>query len=426
MSRARQTCEICTETRAVSKFVRCPYCSYDACVECYKQVLLGSINPPSCMQPECKKQFSDDFVHENFPATWMNGLYRSHVEDTMTSKEMALLPQTQPHIDRLKELEETHKKMEQIRWEIEKMKSAYEALRVHSYNLENRPVAVQNTTSVVCACPVADCRGFISSHHKCGVCDVKVCDKCHEVKKSDEDEHKCNADTVATVEEMRKTCKNCPNCMTAIYKTEGCDQMWCVKCHVAFNWRTGKVEKGIIHNPHYFEFLRKNGGDAPRNPHEVRCGGMPDPHRLGDRRIGLAQIPVTQRYGRSYKSAGTLVADIYQKVVHVQRVVLPGLPTVIDNETNLDLRIKYMRNEIDKDKFTETIYRRNKDRKKKLEYRDVLDTYCNVMQDLFNRLFENFDVKAFIEAESRVGTFAGESIDRLNKKYKSKMPVLVV
>lgn len=424
MSRSRQTCDICTETRAVSRFVKCPYCAYDACVECYKQVFLGSINPPSCMQPDCKKQFSDDFVHANFPGTWMNGVYREHVEEILTSKELALLPQTQPHIDRLKEIEETQKKMEDIRWQMEKLKAAHETLRIHIHNLEHRPVD-QKVVSVVCACPIDGCRGFISSRHKCGVCEIKVCDKCHEKVDAENDEHKCNPDTVATVEEMRKTCKNCPNCMTAIYKTEGCDQMWCVKCHVAFNWRTGKVEKGIIHNPHYFEFLRKNG-EAPRNPHEVRCGGMPAPRLLADRRIGMAQIPVTQRFGRSYKSAGVLVSDIYQKVVHIQNVVLPGLPTVIDNETNLDLRIKYMRNELDKEKFTETIYRRNKDKKKKLEYRDVLDTYCNVMQDLFYRLFENFDVNAFLESELRVGVFAGESIERLNKKYKSKMPVLVV
>jgi len=158
----------------------------------------------------------------------------------------------------------------------------------------------------------------------------------------------------------------------------------------------------------------------------VQCGGMPAVRNLGDRRIALSQIPVIEKYGRRYKSGGVLIADIYQKVSHFQQVILPSLPTAVDNETNLDLRIKYMRKEIDKEKFTQMIYRRHKDRKKKIEYRDVLEMYCSVTQDLFYRLFENYDVPRFLAEEERVATFAMESIERLNKKYNSKMQVLVM
>ena len=126
------------------------------------------------------------------------------------------------------------------------------------------------------ACPAGDCRGFLSQVWKCGMCDNWTCPDCHEVKGLEKDgPHMCDPNSVETAKMLAKDSRPCPKCASVIFKIDGCDQMFCTQCHTAFSWRTGRVEMGTIHNPHYYEYQRQRG-TVPRNPGDVPCGGFPD------------------------------------------------------------------------------------------------------------------------------------------------------
>ena len=92
-------------------------------------------------------------------------------------------------------------------------------------------------------------------------------------------EHVCDENSLASVEEIKKTTRNCPGCGAATFKISGCDQMFCTVpgCETAFSFRTGRKQTGIIHNPHYFQ-MRAQGllGTNPRTPGDRICGGPPD------------------------------------------------------------------------------------------------------------------------------------------------------
>ena len=60
--------------------------------------------------------------------------------------------------------------------------------------------------------------------------------------------------------------KNCPKCEVPIFKTEGCDHMWCTECHTMFNWSDLKITKTTT-NPLYFEWLRSQGITPERYNH---------------------------------------------------------------------------------------------------------------------------------------------------------------
>jgi hypothetical protein len=124
------------------------------------------------------------------------------------------------------------------------------------------PPATEKTRRIVMACPAAGCAGFVDTLWKCGVCEIKICNKCRVIKGGDG--HECNADDIATAEALAAECKPCPKCAAAISKISGCDQMWCTICHTTFSWNTGKIETSVIHNPHYFQWAAANGHALPR------------------------------------------------------------------------------------------------------------------------------------------------------------------
>jgi len=102
-------------------------------------------------------------------------------------------------------------------------------------------------------------------------------------------------------------------------------------------------------------------------------------------------------------------------------VEIRALPTPLDNQSNMDLRIGYLLKNLTEDEFKHKLQRREKERNKKLEYREVLDMYVNVMQDLFQELEGTKNYKKFLEEEKRVRSYTDNGVISINDKYDSKL-----
>ena len=245
---------------------------------------------------------------------------------------------------------------------------ARDVIHVKLRKLTHRPVRAEKR-EVVMKCPIGECRGFLSDKFHCGMCDTDVCKDCH-LKK--DEEHKCNADDVATVTELTRSTRPCPKCNVRIYKTDGCDQMFCVQCHTAFSWNTGKEEQGVIHNPHYFETLRAGG------IHEIR-------HRQDHG--GCGQIPtaveILRRVRVFCQSERDDIFKIYQKVVHHRQVTLPQLVVRVDRTTD---RIRYLIGDMEEKKFKQKLYVHHYSGLRKQDEHRILDSYVTISEELFREL----------------------------------------
>jgi hypothetical protein len=410
-------CSICCSIR--TRIISCPYCSYISCTECNEKYILDTINKPHCVS--CKKEFSNQFFYSNFSKAFINKRYKYHRQKILFEQEKYLLPATQPEVEKIYKKEKLFKEISNIRKLINELKTQEDIIRERIYNIDNikeeKDEKIERTT-YVCPCPNNKCRGFLSTKYKCGICNIQACSECREIKK---DNHTCDPNILESVKEIKKTTRDCPNCRTLIFKISGCDQMYCTQCHIAFSWRTGKVEKGMIHNPHYFEYLRSNG-EVPRNPNEDRCGGLPNIWFLNIKefRVYLPN-PVSRFRKPEHKIVGDLISQIYREVRHIREVEINALPTPLDNQTNLDLRISFLLKEIEEDEFKNKLQRREKERTKKLEYREVLDMYVNVMQDLFYELEQSKNFEKFFIEEEKVRSYVDKGVFLINQKYNSKL-----
>jgi hypothetical protein len=251
----------------------------------------------------CRRAWNDEFLDMNFTKAFRTGAYKKHREDILLEREIAILPTRQPRVEATLKTREILEKMKKVNEELyEWEKKRQEILKVSS-NLsrgltrytaesEGRPPPAWTLTEgeaksserakFVMKCPFEECRGFLSTAYKCGTCQQWACPDCLVIKGKDKDvEHTCDPGVKETVALIIKESKPCPKCGERISKIDGCDQMWCIDCHTAFSWATGQLVNGVVHNPHYYEFLRQQGnGVAPRNAGDVPCGGVPYYHHL--------------------------------------------------------------------------------------------------------------------------------------------------
>lgn len=114
----------------------------------------------------------------------------------------------------------------------------------------------KDKVNINCKCPVDNCMGFVV-RWVCGICNSKICSKCREVKLENcvvkSEDHICKPEVIASVKLMQKDSKPCPKCFSLIFRSSGCNQMWCIVCKTGFDWRTGKIYENLtgFHNPEY-------------------------------------------------------------------------------------------------------------------------------------------------------------------------------
>jgi len=261
-------------------------------------------------------------------------------------------------------------------------------------------------------CPADGCRGFLSTQWKCELCGLYTCKECFEIlgdRKTDE--HTCTPDNLASAELIRKETKPCPTCGCRIYKIDGCDQMWCTQCKVAFSWRTGAIcTSSSIHNPHYLEWQRNTQGSEPmRAVGDVPCGGLITYYqcdRISYKVAGLRSLIVPEYVkGSRFKSTISLservVADIgfhplaitraFNDVYRVANdIVNSSVPAYRRSVTELQdytsIRVQYMLKRIDKEEFGRRVYMQDIKRQKTQQILHILELLSAVLCETFNEV----------------------------------------
>lgn len=401
-------CDICCRpfTKAKRIPLECSNCNEKLCKECVMKFITSSKSLPSCMH--CKHPYELTWLYEVLPKTFMNKTYKDHVYDLIMTHEKHRLPELVPVIAREKKIDELIQLKSELLVARSELTKKIKKLNIAISNEQReiqRPSEPEKVMKVsVFPCP-SDCRGFLGEDFSCGLCKKEFCKKCHK----ENHEGDCDPNEVESVKEIKKNSKPCPSCGTRISKVSGCDQMWCIYCQTAFSWNTGKIQTGVIHNPHYFDQLR-NRGVQMRAPGDIPCGGIQPREYLFEWKSELAGKVV---------SAYNLVSSSVQRLQHISQVVIAGM-----NEFNLEnhkreLRKKYLKEEIDEVKWRNELAKAYKKVERNNYYRQLMGTLTDASFELFRQMK---DGRSFIVSDVNLDEILGQFLELV--KYMNEQFVV--
>lgn len=396
-------CKVCTEKynfSANGSKTICPFCKFDVCVACVKRYIIELGNgEPKCMN--CNKEWTRKQLIDRTSQTFVCKQWKEYKENLWFERECAYIPEVQPYARQIllerelytlyDEFVENPTRANEIETRIKIIRKEIKTLRKQNNNnsqLNNdESSSSSNEIIVISQCPQQNCKGLITSNnYKCGLCSLQICETCHVQITTDlVKPHVCDVNDIETVKTLINTTRMCPNCPTRIYKIDGCDQMWCTQCHTAFSWKTGKIENGRIHNPHYYEYQRNISatGEIPREP-----GDDYGENNIVPPLTSLIQHLKSFTNNNNYDQITVnYIYSIHRNIIHIlDNANINNLPVNIEYDPNKtrDLRVKYIINDIDKNTFKRRLFSMFKTQEKKFLDRQVLQMYTTTMILYFN------------------------------------------
>ena len=399
---------------------------------------------------KCNGAWNEDFLKEKLNKIFIDGEYRQHRMKIALDKQIALLPETMDDFENYKKAKELvpliRKAEEQYNFigkkiislikntkSVDKLKPEFKEqkdelkqeqdtaklLRDSYHDIYNQRMnlyrgnggafqesEIKKNRKFMIACPTDNCKGFLDETFNCPICETIVCNECHE-KVLENENHKCSKEAIATVKALQKETRPCPKCAAPIFKIDGCDQIWCVQCKTAFSWNTGEIELGRIHNPHYYEFLRK-GGVLQREPGDNPCGGIREYTNEMQNILGVVYVAsCTTNHGLNtfYCQNNADFKNVEKRIKNIDNIMSCIHRYFGDNEYYMNNsrnyvntvytyrlrhnRVRYLLNEINKEVLAKLSYQEERIRMFNTEIIHIRELLNNYFQDLFNEYYDD-------------------------------------
>lgn len=452
-------CSICASNynSIIKKCVTCPKCDFEQCRQCIETYNLSNLHDFHCMN--CKRTWEYEFILAEMTTASLKRI-ELHRQDVLFEREKYKIPSTQKYvvyhnnIKRLKSYDviqlqklnlycadihfnmvQEHRKLIVQNNDVELItthealleKSKNECTNIiknlnllrtkinnweHNYIIETSKEP-ENELHIIKNCCGTNCKGFIMSDWKCGICSIKICSKCHVIQS--ETIHECKEDDIKTAELIIKSTRPCPTCAILIHKINGCNQMWCPLCKCAFNYKTGLKDNGIIHNPHYYEWFRNSNNNVENN-------GVINSNRQINQNQFITHVRVA--FVSSVETVNKLLKynRLYGHVLYLMNTI--NIIDEKDEKTNLDIRLQWILNDIDEKEFKYNLFINDKMNKYNINIKQIYDLTHIVMCDISHKVLhcnEEKDVQELICEFETIVNYCNTCLYNTSKLYKKKL-----
>jgi hypothetical protein len=293
-------CIICTET--VPNLITCRACKKSCCDTCFERYILDSGLIFKCMH--CSKKLLFEDIIEMSNKKWYNDIFRPNRRKLLLIEQKSLFESTKEQAKIYSEAKTLNRQPEVIKHLIETIcsksngctspgwcggccgysdiddeyreeleildnktimanrcvedygrgweKFNFETLEFEGVLNENNKAKDTYNLNIF-PCPILSCIGYVKDN-VCNLCNKTMCGLCKEEYQKG---HKCNSDTVKSIEIINTYCRSCPKCYVKIYKIEGCDQLFCTECKTTFSWATSRIINDFEYEPIYTEWVSR-------------------------------------------------------------------------------------------------------------------------------------------------------------------------
>ena len=445
-------CPICCEKfdRSTHTAVECIKCSFKACRTCIRKYLLTKPKEAHCMS--CSDVWSREFMVDGLCRSFVYGEWKNYKEGLLLETEKARLVDDVENAARVKQRTALCSSKATLREQIRKLQEQHRRVEwtlAHLRRIERgETVSDKKPREFIQKCPGNNCNGFLSTAWKCKICELVVCSKCHEIKEEpgagggDPEGHTCKQENIDSVKFLKTDTRKCPKCATRIHKINGCDQMWCTQCHIAFKWSSGAiVTNGIVHNPHFVayqkELARQGKMPTGRAVGDVPCGGLPYHWQFYDKIVrrfaptdGAGRTRFRTPRSRRDRNGDDLWAqlmDLHRNATHLQHVIVINMRREVQNiDNNRDIRIQFILGNIDEKKLSSMVIRRSLTKEKKTAMLHVYELINTIITENVNMIWEGRELECdalrklcveSIKKCHRIRIYANEELKKVSVTY---------
>lgn len=336
-------CKICYDKK--KRVITCPSCAYVSCFECQH-----TYDIPSCAN--CSTGYTRTYLH-SIDKQLVKTLYRPYHEKVYWEREKALLSRTQTWVD----------------WEI--MAEKIKAQLRFGFKIALPPKPTQSISSIgtVFPCPSLECRGFVQGS-KCGNCKKDICIDCREIQVQN---HVCDINVIENIKALATDTKPCPSCSAFVFKTEGCNHMFCTHCRTHFDWVTKRILVSST-NHHYDRTT-----EFAKNIAKLSSGNTCTDQNTHTDAILSKLIP-------KQKQKHDLYRILYEESKQARQMLLQlyDIRKIMESHETLliQLRIKFLRNQLNEDQIKAKIFIAESSVQKKIEYAQLLTMFLSVTNDI--------------------------------------------
>ena len=445
MAAEERSCPICCENynKSTLQEIKCEFndCDFSCCKSCMRQFIISTRNEPNCMT--CKKIFSEEFLVKNLNKSWIKNTYRNHRKQLLLDTTIAQLAEAQPEVVRYNNIEQQKLIINQARENLRKQQEELYQQQNILYKLQRRDKGSIVRSKFIMGCPNTDCRGFLNPSYKCELCNQFTCSQCLCIKgPSLKSTHECNPSDLASAQYIKSNSKPCPSCGERISKISGCDQMWCTSCKTAFSWNTGKIDNGVVHNPHFFQYQNQNN-QVIQNNGLGDCNANNLPNWGIIRRISLKEgikdrcLVEYRQQGKYYPTIKNILDEMYRFIRHIRFYEIPRINDNIDKYSDtMPIRIDYLNQKICKEKMANKLIQNDKKRIIQSEIFRIFELInqvgLEIMWGIANYNSENCIIDFINTIKKEIRKFIGlliycnENLIKSAINYNAAFPIIIV